>query len=224
MALPVLYSLQYCPYAMRARLGILLAQQPVMLRAITMHNKPEEMLLASPKGTVPVLVVDADTVVDESLDIMLWALKRSDPQNLLYSEQAAALPEMLSIIAENDNEFKPGLEKYKRSKRFHNEAEAADRLACEPFIQRLESRLAGHDFLMGATPSLLDYALLPFVRQFSKVNRQLFREGPYTNLQRWLDQHLQGRLFARAMLKYPLWLESGEAFVFGESATLTDKL
>ena len=214
--IPVLYSLQHCPYAMRARLGLLLAEQSVMLRAITMDKKPDEMLAASPKGTVPVLVVDAETVIDESLDIMLWALRRNDPQNLLYSEQAEALPEMLQIIEENDNEFKPSLEKYKRSKRFHNETEAADRLACEPFIQRLESRLAEHEFLMGATPSLLDYALLPFVRQFSKVNRQLFRDGPYTNLQRWLDGHLQGRLFARAMLKYPLWMDSGEAFVFGE--------
>ena len=203
---------------MRARLGILLAEQPVTLRAITMDKKPEEMLTASPKGTVPVLVVDAETVIDESLDIMLWALRRNDPQNLLYSDQAEALPEMLKIIEENDKEFKPSLEKYKRSKRFHNEAEAADRLACEPFIQRLEGRLSQHDYFMGATPSLLDYALLPFVRQFSKVNRQLFREGPYTNLQRWLDGHMQSRLFARAMLKYPFWLESGEEFVFGDSS------
>ena len=213
--LPVLYSLQHCPYAMRARLGILLAEQPVMLRAITMNNKPDEMLMASPKGTVPVLVIDAETVLEESLDIMLWALNRNDPQNLLYSEQAEALPEMLGIIKENDQEFKPSLEKYKRSKRFHNEAEAADRLACEPFIMRLENRLNAHDFFMGATPSLLDYALLPFVRQFSKVNRQLFREGPYENLRLWLDHQLQSRLFARAMLKYPFWLERHEEFVFG---------
>ena len=216
--IPVLYSLQHCPYAMRARLGLLLAEQPVMLRAITMDKKPEEMLIASPKGTVPVLVVDPKTVIDESLDIMLWALNRNDPQNLLYSDKADALPEMLKIIEENDNEFKPSLEKYKRSKRFHNEAEAADRLACEPFIQRLESRLNQHEYLMGATPSLLDYALLPFVRQFSKVNRQLFREGPYTNLQGWLDGQLQSRLFARAMLKYPFWLESGEEFLFGRGS------
>ena len=213
--LPVLYSLQHCPYAMRARLGILLAEQPVMIRAITMNNKPEEMLIASPKGTVPVLVVDADTVVDESLDIMLWALRRSDPQNLLYSERPEALTEMLGIIEENDQEFKPSLERYKRAKRFHNESEAADRLACEPFIQGLESRLTRHDFFIGATPSLLDYALLPFVRQFAKVNKQLFRDGPYVNLRRWLDGHLQSRLFARAMLKYPFWLESGEEFVLG---------
>ena len=193
----------------------MLAEQAVMLRAITMDNKPDEMLVASPKGTVPVLVVNADRVIDESLDIMLWALNRHDPQNLLYSHQLEALPEMLAIIEENDNEFKPSLEKYKRSKRFHNEAEAADRLACEPFIQRLEDRLNQNDYFMGAKPSLLDYALLPFVRQFSKVNRPLFRDGPYNNLQRWLDGHLQSRLFASAMLKYPFWLETGEEFIFG---------
>ena len=220
MTLPVLYSLQHCPYAMRARLGILLVEQPVMLRAITMHNKPDEMLTASPKGTVPVLVISADTekqiVIDESLDIMLWALNRNDPQNLLYRDNDQALPEMLKIIEENDKEFKPSLENYKRAKRFHHESEEADRLECEPFIQSLESRLAQHDFLMGPTPSLLDYALLSFVRQFSKVNRPTFREGPYTNLQRWLDYHLQSRLFARAMVKYPLWLDSGEECLFGE--------
>ncbi|MEE9351132.1 MAG: glutathione S-transferase [Thiotrichaceae bacterium] len=223
-ALPILYSLQHCPYAMRARLGILLAQQPVMLRAITMHNKPDEMLTASPKGTVPVLVVDSNLVVDESLDIMLWALTRHDPQNLLYSHpntgqetgQNKALAEMLKVIEENDQQFKPSLENYKRAKRFHHESEDADRLECEPFIQRLESRLTQHDFFMGPTPSLLDYALLPFVRQFSKVNRPLFREVPYTNLQRWLDHHLQSQLFAKAMFKYPLWMKSGEAFLFGE--------
>lgn len=216
MSLPVLYSLQHCPYAMRARLGILLAQQPVMLRAITMHNKPAEMLTASPKGTVPVLVVDSDTVIDESLDIMLWALNINDPQNLLYSDQADALPKMLKIIEENDTEFKPSLENYKRAKRFHHESEEADRLECEPFIQRLESRLNKHDFFMGSTPSLLDYALLSFIRQFSKVNRALFRDGPYTNLQSWLNHHLQSRLFAKAMFKYPLWLDNHEALIFGE--------
>lgn len=214
--LPVLYSLQHCPYAMRARLGILLAQQSVMLRAITMRNKPGEMLAASPKGTVPVLVVAADFVIDESLDIMLWALSRNDPNDLLYKEQALALPEMLEIVDENDKQFKPALENYKRAKRFHHDSEEADRLECEPFVQRLEGRLNQHSFLMGPTPSLLDYALLPFVRQFSKVNRQIFREGPYANLRVWLDHHLQSRLFAEAMFKYPLWLESHESFVFGK--------
>ena len=222
MTLPILYSLQNCPYAMRARLAILLAQQKVQLRAITMKDKPADMLSASPKGTVPVLILDSDIetennkqVIDESLDVMLWALNRNDPENLLYTQQKNALPEMLKIIEENDKYFKPNLEQYKRAKRFHGEDEEQCRLQCEPFIQQLEHRLSQHEFLMGPTPSLLDYALLPFIRQFSRVNRQLYLQGPYTHLQRWLSHHLQSRLFSIAMTKYPLWLDNHEECIFG---------
>jgi glutathione S-transferase len=215
--LPILYSLQNCPYAMRARLAILLAQQRVQIRAITMKDKPSDMLQASPKGTVPVLIVDEDLVVDESLDIMLWALDRNDPENLLYKHDSTALPEMLKAIAENDTEFKPNLEKYKRAKRFHGDDLENCRLECEPFIQNLEQRLSQHEFLMGETPSLLDYALLPFIRQFSRVNKAEFAHDRYTNLRQWLRYHLQSRLFSRAMFKYPLWLDSYEICLLGEN-------
>ena len=191
---------------MRARLAILLAQQTVQIRAITMKDKPAEMLLASPKGTVPVLVID-DQVIDESIDVMLWALNRNDPENLLYSHDPKALPEMLKVIENNDAEFKPNLEKYKRAKRFHGEDEEACRFECEAFIQGLEQRLSQHQFLMGEAPSLLDYALLPFIRQFSRVNKAMFAQEQYTNLRHWLAYHLQSRLFSRAMFKYPLWLD-----------------
>ncbi len=217
--LPILYSLQNCPYAMRARLAILLARQPVMLRAIVMQNKPSEMLRLSPKGTVPVLVLERmnkKTIIDESLDIMLWALKLNDPENLLYSQDADALVEMLKIINDNDKNFKPKLEQYKRAKRFHGKDEEQCRLLCESFIQTLECRLTQHEYLMGPTLSLLDYALLPFIRQFSRVNRQLFLQGPYTHLQRWLNYHLQSRLFCKAMFKYPLWLDHHKECIFAE--------
>jgi len=219
MTQPILYSLQNCPYAMRARLAILMSQQSVLIRAIGMKNKPAEMLALSPKGTVPVLVLSTESgtqIIDESLDIMLWALNLSDPDNLLYAEDATALPEMLTIINENDQQFKPNLERYKRAKRFHGDDEEACRLQCEPFIQALEQRLSQHPFLMGATPSLLDFALLPFVRQFSRVNKQLYRQGSYTHLQKWLNHHLQSQLFAKAMLKYPLWLETYEENSLGK--------
>lgn len=223
MTHPILYSLQNCPYAMRARLAILMSQQTVLIRAIVMKNKPAELLTLSPKGTVPVLVLSTEPnthVIDESLDIMLWALNLSDPDNLLYAEDAKALPEMLTIINENDQQFKPNLERYKRAKRFHGDDEEACRLQCEPFIQALEQRLSHQPFLMGSTPSLLDFALLPFVRQYSRVNRQHYRHGPYTHLQNWLKQHLQSRLFSKAMLKYPLWLETYEENILGEPTSL----
>jgi glutathione S-transferase len=184
--LPVLYSLQNCPYAMRARLALLLAKQIVQIRAITMRGKPSEMLLASPKGTVPVLLI-GEQVIDESLDIMLWVLNNNDPENLLYCHDPKALPEMLKVIEENDTEFKPNLEKYKRAKRFHGDDEEACRLECEFFIQDLEQRLSKHEFLMGVTPSLLDYALLPFIRQFSRVNKVVFAQEQYINLRHWLS-------------------------------------
>jgi glutathione S-transferase len=220
--LPILYSLQNCPYAMRARLAILLAQQTVQIRAITMKDKPSEMLLASPKGTVPVLVIengDETQVIDESLDVMLWALNCDDPENLLYSHNPKALQEMLKVIEENDTEFKPNLEKYKRAKRFHGEDEEACRLECESFVQGLEQRLSQHEFLMSSTPSLLDFALLPFIRQFSRVNKPMFAHERYDNLRRWLSYHLQSRLFSKAMFKYPLWLDlvakHGEECILG---------
>ena len=220
MPLPILYSLQNCPYAMRARLAILLAQQRVSIRALSMKNRPAEMLALSSKGTVPVLILESPEtrpqVIDESLDIMLWALTRSDPQDLLYARQADALPEMLQIIDENDRQFIPRLERYKWAKRFHHPDEASCRLECELFIQRLEDRLARQPFLMGATPSLLDYALLPFVRQFSRVDRQRYRTGPYKQLRRWLTDHLQSRLFCKAMLNYPLWLDHHQICVLGD--------
>jgi len=213
--LPVLYSLQNCPYAMRARLALLLAQQKVQLRAISLKDKPAEMLQASPKGTVPVLVT-ANEVIEESLDIMLWALKRHDPENLLYAHDEYKLAEMLEIIKENDTKFKPTLEKYKRAKRYHGNDLQDCRLACEPFIQALEKCLTQHEFFMGATPSLLDIALLPFIRQFSRVNKSEFSHDRYANLRHWLRHHLQSRLFAKAMFKYPLWLDHHEQCILGE--------
>ncbi len=222
ITLPILYSLQNCPYAMRARLALLLAEQTVQIRATTMKDKPSEMLLASPKGTVPVLVIEEDgenktQIIDESLDVMLWALHRNDPENLLYSHNAKALPEMLKVIEQNDTEFKGNLENYKRAKRFHGDDLEACRLECEAFVQTLEQRLSQHEFMMGATPSLLDYALLPFIRQFSRVNKPVFAQERYTKLRRWLRYHLQSRLFSRAMFKYPLWLDTHEECLLGEA-------
>ena len=209
---------------MRARLAILLSQQVVQLRPITMKDKPEDMVNASPKATVPVLILRGNAiqneakkkVIDESLDIMLWALHLNDPDNLLYAHQENALAEMLSVIDENDSQFKSNLEQYKRAKRFHGEDQEQCRLRCEPFVQQLEKRLSQHKFLMGPTPSLLDFALLPFIRQFAKVNKSIFAQDQYSNLREWLRHHLESRLFAKAMFKYPLWLETHEVCLFGE--------
>jgi glutathione S-transferase len=209
---------------MRARLGLLMAKQQVMLRAVVTKNKPEEMLAASPKGTIPVLVLPDSSVIDESLDIMLWALQQNDPEDLLHKDNPDDLSSMLDLIRHNDKIFKPQLEIYKKAKRFHLDTELQERQRCEAFIAELEQRLAsaesssnasnsqGH--FIGAKTSLADYALLPFVRQFSRVNRPWFIQAPYPYLRKWLDSHLQSRVYSKAMTKYPLWLDTHQDTLF----------
>jgi len=199
---------------MRARLGLLLAKQPAMLRDVVTANLPTEMLAVSPKGTVPVLLLDDSSVIDESLDIMIWALNQNDPNNLLFNEQPNAFPAMLTLINRNDNEFVVSLEKYKVAARYHDIAEIYYRQQCELFIYHLEQRLTKQDFFMGNSPSLADYALLPFIRQFSRVDRRWYLKAPYPNLQRWLTTHYQNPLYSKAMTKYPRWLDNHEAFLF----------
>ncbi|MBV1922287.1 MAG: glutathione S-transferase [Pseudomonadales bacterium] len=219
--LPILYSLQHCPYAMRARLGLVMAQQQVMLRAVTTKNKPEEMLAASPKGTIPVLVLPDSRVIDESLDIMLWALQQNDPEDLLHKDAPSDLPTMIDLVKRNDQYFKPQLEIYKKAKRFHQKNEIEERQKCEVFIAELEQRLTteglvtGGEYFVGQKPGLIDYALLPFVRQFSRVNRPWFIQSQYPNLRAWLEGHLQSRNYAKAMAKYPLWLDEHEECLLG---------
>lgn len=215
MSLPILYSLRQCPYAMRARIGLLQAKQPVILRDIVMKNIPSEMLAASPKGEVPILVFEDSSVIDESLDIMIWALKQSDPSNLLFNHQANTYQDILNLINRNDNEFVDALKKYKAAARYHDSEEINCRQQCEPFISYLEQRLTKHDYIFGDTASLADYAILPFIRQFSRVDRKWYLQAPYSNLQRWLERHYQNPIFSKAMTKYPQWLENKESILFG---------
>ncbi|WP_085296896.1 glutathione S-transferase [Cognaticolwellia mytili] len=231
MALPILYSLRNCPYAMRARIAIYKSQQPIVLRDIVLSNKPEAMTIASPKATVPVLMLtesrqetcesevgeqsgEIKQVIDESFDIMLWALNRADPDNLLHKSNSELLNEMLALISDFDVEFKVRLEAYKCAKRYHESTLIDCRVACEAYIQLLETRLIKHEFLFSTKESLADIALLPFIRQFARVERQWYLQSPYPNLQRWLNSYLQSPMFTKVMAKYPLWLESGEEVVF----------
>jgi len=196
-----------------------MARQQVMLRAIVMKNKPEEMLQVSPKGTVPVLILADDSIVDESLDIMIWALNENDPEDLLHKESPSDLVAMIDLIKRNDKEFKPQLEIYKKSKRFRTGTEIEERQKCEVFIAELEALLADASRdgnFIGNKPSLIDYALLPFVRQFSRVNKAWFKTAPYPLLQVWLVEHLESRLYSKAMAKYPLWLDEHQECLFGE--------
>jgi len=214
-ALPILYSLRNCPYAMRARIAIFKSQQTVLLRDLVLSNKPDEMLQASPKGTVPVIVLADGVVIEESLDVMLWALKESDPSDLLHRHTDKILPDMLKLINEFDRDFKVCLEQYKCAKRYKENNLIEHREACELYIQKLEMRLNQHTFLISDKESLADIALLPFIRQFARIERQWYLQSPYPKTRQWLNHYLQSPIFTKVMAKYPLWLTNHEEVLFG---------
>ncbi len=208
MTRPILYTLRQCPYAIRARLGLRLAEQEIDIRDISLKNKPTEMLAVTAKGTVPLLVLDNGDYIDESLTIMIWALNQHDPQNLLLADNSHLFTDMLTLIARNDCKYIAALKHYKADIRYHNSDVTTYRNLCRSFLDDLEARLKKHRFFMCDNPSLADYAILPFIRQFSHVERQWFRHAPYPRLQAWLEQHYQDPIFSKVMEKKPLWQPS----------------
>lgn len=208
---PRLYSFRRCPYAMRARLGLLFAGLQVELREITLKNKPPQMLAISPKGTVPVLQLLDGTVIEESREIMIWALAQQDPQGLLND---AALHEANVLIDKNDNEFKHWLDRYKYADRHLEMSQIEYRQQGEVFLQLLEKLLTENSYLLGESITIADIGIMPFVRQFAHVNRDVFYNLPYPNLQRWLQDWLQHPLFLQAMTKFAPWQEKDDVVVF----------
>ena len=209
--LDCLYSFRRCPYAMRARLGILFAGWQVELREVTLKNKPAQMLAISPKGTVPVLRLADGAVIEESRDIMVWALEQQDPQGLL---DATVLDQANALIEQNDNEFKYWLDRYKYADRHVEMTQTEYRQRGEAFLQVLESLLESSAYLLGDDPTIADIGVMPFVRQFAHVDRDVFSQLPYPNLQRWLQHWLEHPLFLQTMIKLPVWQEGDEVVVF----------
>ena len=203
-SLPVLYSFRRCPYAMRARLALLEAGQEVEHREIALKNKPAEMLRASPKGTVPVLVLADGSVLDESLDIMRWALERNDPQGWLASD-AADREDAWALIAQNDGEFKFHLDRYKYPHRYGLADGAAHRELAQEFLDVLQDRLARYSFLAGARFGLADAAIAPFVRQFAHTDPAWFAAQTWSHLAQWLQDFEASAAFAQVMEKHPVW-------------------
>ena len=208
---PRLYSFRRSPYAMRARLGLLFAGLQVELREITLKNKPPQMLAISPKGTVPVLQLLDGTVIEESREIMTWALEQQDAQGLLASQ---TLPQANALLDKNDNEFKYWLDRYKYADRHLDMSQAEYRQRGEAFLQMLEELLIKNPYLLGESITIADIGIMPFVRQFAHVNRKVFYDLPYPNLQRWLQDWLQHPLFLQAMTKFQPWQDGDEVVVF----------
>lgn len=208
---PRLYSFRRCPYAMRARLGILFAELQVILREVTLKDKPPQMLAISPKGTVPVLQLADGTVIEESREIMMWALTQQDPRGLLDAE---TLHEANALIDKNDNEFKYWLDRYKYADRHLEMTEVEYRQKGEVFLQTLEELLTKNPYLLGDSATTADIGVMPFVRQFAHVSRDVFYRLPYPNLQRWLQDWLNHPLFLQAMTKFQPWQAEDDVVVF----------
>jgi glutathione S-transferase len=192
----LLYSFRRCPYAMRARLALRYSGVPVQIVEVSLKAKPAEMLALSPKGTVPVLCVGG-RVIEESLEIMQWALAQHDPDDWLLKGD----PRVLDLITENDQVFKHHLNRYKYAERYPEQPMEHYRAEGEVFLQTLEGLLAGNDYLLAEHLSLADVALAPFVRQFAHVDREWFAGTPYRQLQAWLQRFVESPLFIAVMAK-----------------------
>jgi glutathione S-transferase len=203
---------------MRARLALAYAGQQVELREVVLRDKPAQLITCSAKATVPVLQLIDGTVIDESLDIMLWALATSDPQGWLAVDKS----QQLALITESDQRFKSALDRYKYPNRYvadypqqtEQQIEQAAKADADMFLQQLESRLQQQSFLMAETISLVDMALLPFIRQFAFVDKDGFDAAPYPKLQQWLTNFLASDLFAQVMPKFKQWQPGDEPLNF----------
>jgi glutathione S-transferase len=197
---------------MRARLAIVAAQFEVELREVELRNKPESLLLVSPKGTVPVLVLDNGQVLDESLDIMSWALQQNDSEHWL---KTAWLIDARTLIQWNDGDFKYYLDRYKYADRYPDFSALEYRRQAERFLAELEQHLHQNAYLCGNHFSLADAAILPFIRQFAAVDSVWFESAPYPFIQQWLNEFVAGNRFIAAMTKYEPWKPDDSPIKFG---------
>ncbi|MFM6830888.1 MAG: glutathione S-transferase [Novosphingobium sp.] len=205
---PILYSFRRCPYAMRARLALAASGIRHERREVKLAVKPAEMLEASPKGTVPVLFLPDGAVIDESLEIMVWALGRNDPEGWLSRHDAA-------LMAANDGRFKHDLDRYKYPER-HGSDPADHRASALEFLATLETRLAVTENLCAHSAGLADAAIMPFVRQFAAVEPDWFAEQPLPRLQAWLGRHLATPRFAQVMERHAPWAAGDVPVMYGD--------
>ena len=215
-ALPVLYSFRRCPYAMRARLALAVSGHVCELREVVLRNKPQGLLQASPKGTVPVLVLPSGQVLEQSLDIMLWALAQHDPEGWLTPSNGTVAA-MLALIAECDGPFKQALDRCKYPSRSPDSDPALALAQAVDWLQKLEARLAHHACLHGNREALADMAIAPFVRQFAGIDDVWWSAQPWPRLQAWLAHWQASPLFEQVMSKLPAWVDGTQGVPFPHS-------
>lgn len=209
----VIYSFRRCPYAIRARLALRVSEIELELREVVLADKPAEMLEASPKGTVPVLIESTGQVLEESLDIMLWALQKNDPMGWIATDQKIQADTQL-LIEKNDGFFKHYLDRYKYAVGYpeHPAEYYRDQALC--FLFQLDALLEQNRYLLSDHVTLADMAIFPFIRQFAFVDKDWFDAAPYAHVQNWLEALLQSALFQSVMNKYSRWVPDADPVVF----------
>lgn len=196
--LPILYSFRRCPWAMRARLALAYANQPYEIREVNLRNKPASMMVVSPKGTVPVLILPDGRVIDESYDIMLWAIQQHDPQDwgkvIDHSILHQSLQELLECIR---------IFKYQEQSDHWQEAKKS----CEVWLQNFNDLLTENHFLTDAHCRLVDTAIFPIIRQVSRIDVTWFADLNLEATETWLDYFYNAEFYQLAMQKFPVWAE-----------------
>jgi glutathione S-transferase len=204
---PILYSFRRCPYAMRARMAVAISGVEVELREVVLRDKPAQMVEASPKATVPVLVQTDGAVIDESLEIMRWALAQNDPDSWLSGDDA-------DLIATNDGPFKAALDRYKYPHRYAIDDVTPFRSTGSAMLEELNARLSDQDYLTSGVIGITDIAIFPFVRQFAATDLEWFLAQPLPALQRWLKDLTAAPLFETIMCRLPPWRHGDHATLF----------
>ena len=207
MVYPILYSFRRCPYAIRARMVLSYMEVSVELREVLLNERPQSLYKISSKGTGPVLLLKDGKVLDESLDIMRWAIKQGE-QNL-YEDK---LNEQNQLIKYNDIKFKYWLDKYKYHVRYLEHSREYYQRKCSKTLAEYDMRLRGNAYLMGDRIRLADIAIFPFIRQCANVDQNWFN-NKYPNLNRWLEIWKQSRVFKSVMMKYNQWKLGDELLI-----------
>ncbi len=209
---PILYSFRRCPYCMRAHMGLKYSLLIIKLREVSLKEMPDELLKVSPHETVPVLILSADNVMDESWDILKWALLKNDPDNWLGEDNKYLLDAEM-LVETNDFSFKENLDHYKYADRHPEHSKEHYRNEGEEFIEELEDMLSDNAYLLADTVTIADIAIFPFVRQFSLVDKTWFDESRYTRVQHWLESLINSKLFQDVFQKHDFW-KSGDNEIY----------
>ena len=195
---PILYSFRRCPYAIRARMALLLYGVAYETVEVSLKEKPEALLKLNPAGTVPVLVIDDNTIIADSLDIIRWAMSQNEKQGPLIAGESQMMQELIQI---NDTQFKHWLDRYKYADRHPEQTEEDYQFEVQRFLNLYDAHLQTSQFFAGVKPSIADIAIFPFVRQCAAVKPEWFDSLAMPSLQRWLDYWLNNDAFKEVMKK-----------------------